>query len=91
MCGLPPVDRNLARFGDLIFLSLSPGQADTTYIKVEPLGLPAMATPEDVARAAHAGELYFAPPGHLVTVNGTIVALIGLNYPLQLSAAVRGA
>lgn len=24
-------------------------------------------------------------------VNGTIVALIGLNYPLQLSAAVRGA
>jgi hypothetical protein len=72
--GLPPVERNLATFGHLIFLSLAPGQIDSCYLDLKPLGLPRTAAPEQVARMAHAGELYFAPPDHLVTVNGTIVA-----------------
>ncbi len=76
--GLPPVDRNLATFGTLIFLHLSPNQTSSSRVRVKRLGLPPTATPEQVARAAHAGELYFVAPDSLVTVNGTIVAPLTL-------------
>ena len=71
---LPPVRRNLASFGQLTFFSLSPGQIDASSVQIVSLGLPATATPEEIAREAHVGELYFEPPDHLVTINGTIIA-----------------
>jgi beta-lactamase regulating signal transducer with metallopeptidase domain len=72
--GLLPVDQELATFDRLEFMDLSLGGASHLSINVKPLGLPRTATPEEVARAAHAGELYFVPPDQLVTVNGTIIA-----------------
>ena len=48
--GLPPVDRNLDRFGHLIFFGLSPGNQDHVYVEVKPLGFPPKAAPEEVAR-----------------------------------------
>ena len=71
---LPPVERNLGTSRHLNLLNLGPGRADYLDVEVKPIGLPRMATPEEAARSAHAGELYFAAPDQLVTVNGTIVA-----------------
>jgi beta-lactamase regulating signal transducer with metallopeptidase domain len=57
------------RFGELNVNSV-PG----VYIKEEQLGLPADVAPEQIARTAHVGELYYVAPDSLVTVNGTILA-----------------
>jgi len=73
-CAIPSVDHELASSDRFIFISLVPGQIDTTYVERKGLGLPPNATPETVAATAHVGELYFVAPNTLVTVNGTIVA-----------------
>ena len=72
--GVPPVIEDLAAFGYVTFLSLASGQVNSCRVDVKSLGLPRTTAPEEIARAAHAGELYFAPPNQLVTINGTIVA-----------------
>ena len=72
--GLPLAGLHRAMSDEAIFLSLSPGDITWCNVQLKSLGLPRTATPEAVAVAAHAGELYFVAPNSLVTVNGTIVA-----------------
>ncbi len=72
--GIPPVDQHLAMSGSLAVMDLSNCGASHLPINVKSLGLPDTATPEEIARAAHAGEFYFLPPDRLVTLNGTIIA-----------------
>ena len=73
-CAIPAMDHEVASSGRFLFISLVPGQIDTTYVERKGLSLPPKATPETVAATAHVGELYFVAPDKLVMVNGTIVA-----------------
>jgi hypothetical protein len=66
------------------FLELSSGHPNSCLVQLKSLGLPRTAKLEEIASAAHAGELYFDAPDNLVTVNGTIVARATL--PRSLSA-----
>jgi uncharacterized GH25 family protein/peroxiredoxin len=56
------------------FAELTVNSVAGSRINVEPLNLPNDATPEQIAKAAHVGELYYVAPENLVTVNGTILA-----------------
>jgi hypothetical protein len=57
------------------FLDLSTvNRSYEKFINIYELNLPPNPTPEQVAEAAHAGEVYFAEPDQLVGVNGTSLA-----------------
>lgn len=86
----PPFDQNLARANMMIFLSLAPGEIHGLHVNFNGLGLPRTAAPEQVARAAHAGEMYFVAPDTLVTVNGTIIARFKSSQPADRFADLGG-
>lgn len=56
------------------FAELTVNSVPSAGIDVDALNLPPDATPEQIAKAAHVGELYYLAPNTLVTVNGTILA-----------------
>jgi protocatechuate 3,4-dioxygenase beta subunit len=71
LVGFPPNDDvHSMRFLDLSIVNRS----CVKFINVYELNLPPNPTPEQVAEAAHAGEVYFAEPDQLVGVNGTTLA-----------------
>ena len=55
------------------FAELTVNSVPAARVNAEKLNLPTDATPEQIAKAARAGEFYYAAPDSLVPVNGTIL------------------
>ena len=84
---LPPVDVNQKTFGTVIVLDLAPNCFGTRHLKPVDYGLPADATPEQVAAKAEQGDLYLtlsAKAGPAVIAARLVPLRAATLFPLKL-------